>query len=178
MSDLAYGLELLSGGQLIQTEGGWYTCRHTTLAMVRRVQKNGVLVCGKQCQVCGRFEQVPKGRIDIAALAEFSPDIWLTYQAASRALSDKDREVRRSEENRAWWGKYNAYLRTPEWRERRRKVFARAGGICECCLERAADQVHHTTYQHVGNEPLWELRAICEPCHEALTERDREARSA
>jgi 5-methylcytosine-specific restriction endonuclease McrA len=33
-----------------------------------------------------------------------------------------------------------------------------------------ATQVHHTTYKHVGNEFLWELRAICDECHDRFHE--------
>jgi 5-methylcytosine-specific restriction endonuclease McrA len=40
------------------------------------------------------------------------------------------------------------------------------------CQSRAT-QVHHLTYRHLGNEPLFELMAICRDCHEQLTEMDR-----
>ena len=37
-------------------------------------------------------------------------------------------------------------------------------------------EVHHITYAHVFDEPLFDLRAVCRPCHERLTARDRENR--
>lgn len=95
-----------------------------------------------------------------------------------RANAEKqqaEREADRVAQNERWWAWYNAYLSSEAWRDRRRKVLSRANGRCEGCLDRTATQVHHTTYAHVGNEPLWELRAICDTCHEALHEK-REAR--
>lgn len=85
-------------------------------------------------------------------------------------------DAERARQDREWWASYNAYLRTPEWANRRRLVFKRAGNVCEACLSRPASEVHHTTYEHVGNEPLWELRAVCHACHELITKLDREAR--
>ena len=29
-----------------------------------------------------------------------------------------------------------------------------------------ATQAHHLTYEHMGDEFLWELKAVCRPCHE------------
>jgi len=61
---------------------------------------------------------------------------------------------------------YSSYLRSPEWRERRRLVFRRAGGTCEGCGVAPAVEVHHTTYEHIYRELLWELRAVCHRCHD------------
>src|SRR5690606_1665469 len=41
----------------------------------------------------------------------------------------------------------------------------RAGWICEGCRTRPAEQVHHLTYSHVFDELLFQLVALCEPCH-------------
>jgi 5-methylcytosine-specific restriction endonuclease McrA len=71
-------------------------------------------------------------------------------------------------EDADWWARYDAYLASPEWQARRRLVLKRANGMCEGCGLRPAAQVHHLTYQHVGAEFLWELRAVCLECHQAL----------
>jgi len=60
---------------------------------------------------------------------------------------------------------YDEYLRSPEWHARRAAVLERAGGICECCRSYPAEHVHHLTYEHLGSEPLWDLRAVCSGCH-------------
>lgn len=88
-----------------------------------------------------------------------------------------DLERQRIEENERWQAWYQSYLRSPEWRDKRSKVMERAKGVCEGCLVARATEVHHTTYKHVGNEFLWELRAICRGCHESVTSLDRKENS-
>lgn len=63
---------------------------------------------------------------------------------------------------------YCAYLHTDHWAEVRQKVMRRARGWCEGCGEHRATEVHHLTYDHVGNEMLFELVALCRECHEKL----------
>lgn len=65
-----------------------------------------------------------------------------------------------------WWERYNAYLASPAWAEKRRRVFKRARGVCEGCGEARATQVHHLTYRRVFNELLFDLVAVCGPCHQ------------
>lgn len=60
---------------------------------------------------------------------------------------------------------YAEYLKSAEWADRRDRVMARAGGVCEGCRERAATEVHHLTYEHITREFLFELVAICGECH-------------
>jgi|SRR5262249_6727315 len=79
--------------------------------------------------------------------------------------------VRQSRRGREEWRQwYAAYLQTDEWKERQRLVMHRAGGICEGCRQVRAVEVHHLTYDHVGDEFLWEFVAICRECHERYHE--------
>jgi 5-methylcytosine-specific restriction endonuclease McrA len=48
----------------------------------------------------------------------------------------------------------------------RNRVIKRDGGLCRGCSEAPATQVHHLTYEHIGNEFDWELVAICRRCHQ------------
>jgi len=80
----------------------------------------------------------------------------------ARASAEIDRK------NNEWWTWYNAYLQTTEWRMRRQAVLTRDNYLCQGCRVRRATQVHHLTYDHVGNEFLFELVAICETCHTRL----------
>jgi hypothetical protein len=74
----------------------------------------------------------------------------------------------REQENQRWWDRYNAYLQTDEWLDLRARVLGRARNICEGCHERQATAVHHLSYEHVTEEFLWELVAICETCHRRI----------
>jgi hypothetical protein len=61
--------------------------------------------------------------------------------------------------------RYHEYLQTDQWWDRHTLVMQRAGNLCEGCRRRTATAVHHLTYEHVTNEFLWELVAICDVCH-------------
>ncbi len=76
-----------------------------------------------------------------------------------------DRNLEQHGQGPLWWEKYNAYLATEEWAERRRRVIDRCGGTCEGCRNRPVEHVHHLTYDHVGNELLFELVGLCLRCH-------------
>ena len=66
------------------------------------------------------------------------------------------------------WARYNEYLRSDAWRERRQLVLERAGGLCEGCRKRPACDVHHATYEHLYDELLFELLAVCRDCHKKI----------
>jgi 5-methylcytosine-specific restriction endonuclease McrA len=73
------------------------------------------------------------------------------------------------------------YYATPEWRAKSLAVLHRDKTTCQAvlpgfCLGRAT-QAHHRSYRHLRNEPLFELVAVCKPCHDELTRLDREART-
>jgi 5-methylcytosine-specific restriction endonuclease McrA len=55
-------------------------------------------------------------------------------------------------------------LRGRRWMAIRTGILRRAGGICEDCGERVAEQVHHLDHD-VTNNALSNLRAVCRPCH-------------
>lgn len=57
------------------------------------------------------------------------------------------------------------YYVSDEWSAKRQLIFKRSNGMCEGCGVAKAVQVHHMSYENFGNEFLWELQAVCEPCH-------------
>jgi 5-methylcytosine-specific restriction endonuclease McrA len=75
---------------------------------------------------------------------------------------------RRAKSRAEWRSLYRQYLATPHWQARRQHVMQRCNGICEGCRERSAREVHHLTYQHVGEELLFELVALCDDCHDRV----------
>lgn len=64
---------------------------------------------------------------------------------------------------------YKRYLASREWAERKEALRKRSGGVCERCHVRPYESTHHLTYANVGNEPLEDLLACCNPCHEYLS---------
>ena len=60
---------------------------------------------------------------------------------------------------------YNDYLASEEWRIKRFTVLERDGFLCQKCLVRHATQVHHLSYDRVGDEALDDLVSLCGGCH-------------
>lgn len=91
---------------------------------------------------------------------------------------EEDRQ-RKEIENRRWWAAYNEYLQTPAWRQKRRRVLDRANDLCEGCGLFQATQVHHLrypahfpgTWEWIRHEKLFDLRAVCDRCHEDIHDR-------
>src|SRR5690606_38602063 len=93
---------------------------------------------------------------------------WYQQQRDYWNEQRRERETERARQDRAWWRRYHAHLNSPAWQAIRAKVLARAEGRCEGCGERHAREVHHLTYEHMGHEFLFELVALCSPCHRRL----------
>jgi hypothetical protein len=162
------------------------TCSHAETQLWRLALSNGVEQCRPICLDCDQilnavakqtvgeaYAALPRG--SFAEARERYNDrcrhAWEQRWEAQR----QQREAERRRENEAWWGQYNEYLRSPQWRSLRQRVLRRAGGVCEACLERRATQVHHRTYEHVFAEFGFELVAICDACHARLHPREDEA---
>lgn len=60
---------------------------------------------------------------------------------------------------------YQLYLRSPEWRERRKRAIERADGACQLCASKERLNVHHRTYARLGNEGDSDLTVLCRRCH-------------
>ena len=65
-----------------------------------------------------------------------------------------------------WWELYNQYLASPEWNSKKIRVRARDYGRCQLCRSNSFLDVHHLTYNRVGDEALFDLVTLCRHCHE------------
>ena len=116
------------------------------------------------CKICG---DAPQRRAESLARSEE----WRRQYE----VQEQERERQRAEELRQRRERYRAYLKTPKWAAIRAAVLRRAGNVCEGCAMRPAVQAHHLTYEHIGDEFLWELRAVCRECHERFhADKDQE----
>ena len=63
---------------------------------------------------------------------------------------------------------YNNYLHSQAWAETRQRFFAQVGWLCICGEQ--ATQVHHRTYDNIGNEDiLKDLSGLCNDCHTCVS---------
>ena len=61
--------------------------------------------------------------------------------------------------------KYAEYITSPKWAATRAIAIAAAGYKCRVCLRRNELEVHHKTYERMGNEHPEDLLVACVRCH-------------
>lgn len=66
--------------------------------------------------------------------------------------------------------KYNEYLKSEQWQEKRKQKALEQGYRCEICFRqlRTGFHIHHKTYKNFGNEPMEDLMFLCKKCHEKI----------
>ena len=150
-------------------------CLHPETVIVRRINAAGGQFFSRYCPHCGvkwsaMIKRADAEREGIAAdLTEHDIDQRAEVYLAARQ-EDFDKIVNAAAE-RVFDARpentpaYQEYLRSPRWRRRAAKIMKRAGGKCEGCLTRDAQEVHHTTYDHIYEEFAFELLALCSQCH-------------
>jgi predicted HNH restriction endonuclease len=61
------------------------------------------------------------------------------------------------------------YLASERWKETRQRAIIAHGNVCLDCGERGSRyyslDVHHLTYERLGNEPVTDLVVLCRTCH-------------
>ena len=133
------------------------------------------LMCGKTPANC------PGDRFDGRAWQITCKSCLRSIEARVRYEQMREENARREEQRafyqREWWQRYNAYLLSPAWHTKRKRVMLRANGLCEGCGERPAAHVHHLRYpqqcfagspEWAAQEKLFDLRAVCVRCHEEI----------
>lgn len=125
------------------------------------------------------LRKMPEEVINMINRAEFDcPDENIAEEPArnldviKQVAADESRTKKKSPVN-DWWDIYDIYIKSVHWSIKRNIVLARAKNeegipICEACGQSQAIQVHHLTYRNLGNEYLWELKAVCLACHQRL----------
>lgn len=68
------------------------------------------------------------------------------------------------------YAKYLNHLQSPYWKNIRKKALERDKYLCQCCKNKSAQEVHHLTYIHLGNENLDDLISYCKDCHKKMHE--------
>jgi hypothetical protein len=146
----------------------WWACAHETTKLVWSPISGGGRQLRRQCLRC--FEIIGSTIPHNQASHDTSmADLARREQRHVEHQSRRDDIIRRLARREAdWWARYNEYLTTEKWQRIRARVMERARDLCEGCRERPAQQVHHLTYKHVGDEFLFELVAVCEACHERI----------
>jgi len=95
----------------------------------------------------------------------------LSYVDLQKMLMSKPGDWRqqfiKAEGSQKWWDLYTLYLHSSAWNNKRSYVFRKKGRHCaRCRRSKHSLQVHHLTYERVGNERLSDLQPLCYKCHQ------------
>jgi len=146
-------------------------CRHD-LVLTVKVSSNGGKTYYPQCKKCGmQADYIGSSKLSIAeksAAEQFNERASRAHWDAMQSHMAKWDASIRIRQKEKWWAWYDQYLQSEIWRKKRVSVMARSNGICSACRCAQATQVHHMTYDRVGAEPLFDLVAVCDSCHEQL----------
>lgn len=149
----------------------------------RRTLSDGRVVVWLQCQTCGKSPHAVKSsKYDIESLPEFDDNLYDAIRShhlkrrneklsVIRERFEHAAQERNDEESQEWWFNYSKYLRSDKWRTVRQRVLVRDGNVCQACLDRKADQVHHISYKmydQLGYSLAFELISICYRCHKLI----------
>jgi hypothetical protein len=95
--------------------------------------------------------------------------IWQMADTSTRVLGITKRPLRSRS--------YQTYLLSPGWRRRRKQALKRAGFRCQLCNSPDEHlEVHHRTYERVGDEKAKDLIVLCPKCHRVFHQNRRLAR--
>ena len=149
-------------------------CQHSECAIVERKDALNRPIFNRYCTECGLRMSSAISHATVSEVSDHSIE-WFenrnaNYSSGRRQALETiadEAAARLQALNRA---DYSEYLNSDPWRRRRAKVLERASGLCEGCMTNAATEVHHTTYQHLGNEFAFELIALCDACHSRIHE--------
>lgn len=151
-------------------------CGNQNLVDIRFEQVNGTWVQRVACSNCRTLIGGAKKKgDDFLKLRPYTQESYKQTEQDRRqsfthlrnnltSFSEKFRE----DKNRLWWEQYTAYLKTDKWKHLRQQVLERENFMCQGCHYSKAVHVHHTTYDNLGDELLFQLVALCVQCHNKL----------
>lgn len=143
-------------------------CKHEVKRKVWFINENDNKFIREQCRFCGYVLTKSFAKKNIENLKDipiFNKDGHIFYQSLTKRvckLREEAREKRRLEKHKS----YELYLMSDAWKEKRKLALLRDNYLCQGCLKERATEVHHTTYNNLHNEFLFELISLCNPCHE------------
>jgi len=141
---------------------------HVNLEIRFGTAANGTVMYKKQCVRCGWLDKdwIPHGKIeDRHDIKPIDDELRNVYNQSKRELEVAIKEKIREKEKVFFDAEYGEYLQSPGWQAKRIPVLKRCCHVCEGCGMSNATEVHHLTYQNVGNEFLFELVGLCKDCH-------------
>jgi hypothetical protein len=162
-------------------------CPHDHTDKRRLVTSNGTVQIKVQCLDCWTAISNPLRREDNPGWESF-PEFdeakreggWVARSAELRAM--------KAAADIAWREEYEAHLNSTEWKTMRLRLFVDRRGICDGCGRNLMAgtavfppffEAHHIAEQGAykvgfGNELLFQLALLCQPCHRQIPSKLRD----
>lgn len=153
-----------------------YCCPQRKIVNIRFEQSNGTIVQRTACENCKKLIKGTKKKdINFNNYRLLSQDRYLHYEKERNdsydRLSQSIKTITENFKNKRtdhFWQQYNTYLKSDIWLSKRDLVLKRDNYICQGCLSAKSIHVHHTTYDNVFDELLFQLISLCLDCHSKL----------
>lgn len=152
-------------------------CNHERLKVIKRERVNGGSTFRKLCFDCLQWQGNLIKKKDVTSYTEYftldrledlkkfnREKIEEALQFVNKINSEIIKKQNEEFEDKVEWYR-NVYLNSSAWKQLREKALKRDGHVCQGCLENIATEVHHLTYDNVGDELLFQLISVCRDCH-------------
>lgn len=120
-----------------------------------------------QCLSCGRGigNAIPHAQVEV--FVEWDQELADKWQAKLEAHLSARRDSLQSDSD-DFQRRRVAHMASAAWSKTRARTLKRDGYLCQGCLSVEASQVHHLTYERLGNELFIDLVSLCRTCHERV----------
>lgn len=157
-------------------------CKHELSELRIWFRNDGVQYVKFQCLDCGvrhgplhkldEHEGLTHGNEDLHAVRDRVNQItYSVYTETARRISESAQKQRDPQTQIKRQKHYQAYMGSDAWRQKRLLVLERDQHKCQARMKGCtirAEQVHHVSYEYLGDEPLWDLQSVCLNCHRRI----------
>lgn len=138
---------------------------------VKKIMINGRYRITGQCSGCGWYDSLNyKYSLfeNYLKIPDFDFKAWERYKENRNAITKIKRNIAIKEREQIWEErkeKYERYINSTEWREKRKIAFKKWGTRCFICNIENANEVHHVSYKNLYNETDKDMVILCHHCH-------------
>lgn len=147
-------------------------CRNPNMTLVFQYVDGKATFIREQCLNCGGCFNMNRPKSFKNYSEKVNENIPFSRDSFEEYKSEKQNEaqliyeiVKTLKFQKSSYFKYILHLQSDYWRNIRLKVMERDCHLCQECKECSATEVHHLTYERLGNELLEDLLAVCRSCH-------------
>lgn len=134
-----------------QEQFPWWS-RRTIQRIISDLRGAGLVLCGNYNR--HKYDRTLWYTIDYDAFYKMFP-------ALAGNITEEDGEEKEFVD-------YNEYIQSAKWKEKRNRRVAIDRYRCQKCGSTSKLNVHHLSYEHLGDEPMEDLITLCESCHAAV----------